>query len=393
MADINPFDSTKTCFVVMPFGEKVDAAGHQVDFDDVHARFIKPIAESIGLHCERCDEVLQAGSIHRRMFERLLDADAVIVDLSFLNPNVFYELGVRHALARRTTVLIRREGTAVPFNLLGQEIVVYPADLARASAAADRIADLLRHGFASTHVDSPIHGLLKLQVERVPERLPTFERHAYAVAQAEVPTVGLVTGDLRSVRGIDAWVNSENTDMHMARPYDLSVSGVVRYHGAKRIAGRIVEDTVAQALTAATGGLPVPPGTVVPTTAGELTRSNDVRCLLHVAAAAGQVGRGYRPVEDIGSCVRNVLECIDSPELAGTDVRSVLFPLLGTGTARAEIDLHGRELLTAAIGYLRDRPASRVRAVWFMCLVRSQLDACQKLLSELLPGVEVRRVL
>ena len=387
MAALEPLDGTGSCFVVMPFGEKSDAAGNAVDFDAVYARFIKPIAESAGLRCERCDEILQSGSIHRRMFERLLDAGAVVVDLSFLNPNVFYELGVRHALARHTTVLIRRAGTAVPFNLAGQEIVEYPGDLARPSPAADRIAALLRQGMASTHVDSPIHDMLDLRVERVPERLTTFQRYAWRIAGADGPTVGLATGDLRGVRGIDAWVNSENTDMQMARPFDLSVSGLIRYHGSRRRAGRIVEDTIADALAAETGGLPVPAGSVIATTAGALEASHDVRRILHVAAVAGQVGRGYRPVEDLGGCVRNVLACIDSPEMADAPLSSVLFPLLGTGTGRADVEIHGRELLASAVGYLRDEPASRVREVWFLCLVRAQLDGCRKVMAELLPGV------
>lgn len=390
MPDTNPFDATRTCFVVMPFGQKSDADGRVVDFDVVYADFIKPIAESAGLQCVRCDEVLRAGSIHQKMFEQLLEAEAVVVDLSLLNPNVFYELGVRHALARHTTVLIQCAGTAVPFNLAGQEIVPYPADLARPSPAAERIAGLLRSGTASTHVDSPIHGLLDLRVERVPERLPTFERLAYAVRDGV--TVGLATGDLRNVRGIDAWANSENTEMQMARPFDLSISGVLRYHGARRKAGRIVEDTVALALAEATGGAAVSPGTVVGTTAGELERTNDVRQILHVAAVVGQVGRGYRPIEDLGGCVRNVLAWIDDAENAHLPLHSVLLPLLGTGTARADVEQHGRQLLTAAIAYLRDRPDSRLRAVWFLCLTRSQLDGCQKLFAELMPGVEVQRL-
>lgn len=391
MPETNPLDLTRTCFTVMPFGEKSDAFGHKVDFDAVYADFIKPIVESVGLECVRCDEVVRSGSIHQRMFECLLEAEVVIVDLSFLNANVFYELGMRHALARHTTVLIQCEGSVVPFNLAGQEIVSYPASLARPSPAAERIAGLLRSGSSSTHVDSPVHNLLRLRVERVPERLATFERLAYAVRDGVA--VGLATGDLRQVRGIDAWVNSENTEMQMARPYDLSVSGVVRYHGARRNkAGRIVEDTVALALADATAGASVAPGTVIGTTAGELERTNDVRQILHVAAVTGQVGRGYRAVEDLGGCVRNVLAWIDDSENAALDLRAVIFPLLGTGTARADVEEHGRELLGAAIGYLRDRPDSRVQAVWFLCLTSSQLDGCQKLLSELLPGVAAQRV-
>ena len=121
--DNTPLDGAPTCFVVMPFGSRTDAGGQMIDFDAIYEHFIKPITAAAQLRSVRCDELDEAGSIHRRMFEHIADADVVLVDLSMLNPNVFYEMGVRHALAHNTTVLMRLEGTAIPFNLAGQDVV------------------------------------------------------------------------------------------------------------------------------------------------------------------------------------------------------------------------------------------------------------------------------
>ena len=108
----------RMCFVIMPIRTKADAArSDEVDFDRVYREIIKPAVESLnlqGLVIEviRSDEVERAGLIQERMIEYIADADVAVVDITTQNPNVFYELGVRHALRDRVTVLIRRSGTA-----------------------------------------------------------------------------------------------------------------------------------------------------------------------------------------------------------------------------------------------------------------------------------------
>jgi hypothetical protein len=93
-------------FVIMPFGEKTDDDG-TVDFDKIYDHLIKEAIESLDIECVRCDRIDEAGWIHRKMFEHVYTADVAVVDITQLNANVFYELGVRHALADRTTVLIK----------------------------------------------------------------------------------------------------------------------------------------------------------------------------------------------------------------------------------------------------------------------------------------------
>ena len=62
-----------------------------------------------------------AGQIQQDMFQLILQADVVICDVTVHNPNVFYELGVRHALRKKHTVLIKGRPTAdaTPFDIAG----------------------------------------------------------------------------------------------------------------------------------------------------------------------------------------------------------------------------------------------------------------------------------
>lgn len=93
-------------FVAMPFGTKPDKDGHPVDFNRVYGELILPALEAAGLVGFRADEETRAGDIRVDMFQELLIADLVVVDLTIDNPNVWYELGVRHALRARGVVLI-----------------------------------------------------------------------------------------------------------------------------------------------------------------------------------------------------------------------------------------------------------------------------------------------
>ena len=102
------------CFVIMPFGRKPDAAGRMVDFDRIYAEIIAPAVEAAGLDGVRADEEQGAGFIHKLMYERILLSEYAIADLTLLNANVYYELGIRHAARPETTVLTLAQGCPCP---------------------------------------------------------------------------------------------------------------------------------------------------------------------------------------------------------------------------------------------------------------------------------------
>ena len=85
-------------FIAMPFGVKRDNLDHEIDFNRVYTELIKPALETAELEVFQADEEERAGDIRTDMFQELLIADLVIADLSLDNPNVWYELSVRHAL-------------------------------------------------------------------------------------------------------------------------------------------------------------------------------------------------------------------------------------------------------------------------------------------------------
>lgn len=177
----------------------------------------------------------------------------------------------------------------------------------------------------------------------------------------------IVPGTIRRVRTADIWVNSENTDMYMARHNEFSISGIIRYWGAVRDdAGRIVSDVVADELDKRVGPLrPVMPGTAVVTSAGALTASHNVRHIIHVASVHGEPGAGYRQIRNIGVCVTNALH---HAERLATRLprRTVLFPLLGTGIAGADVEATAAAMVTAAVDHLVQHTNTGLRRLCFL---------------------------
>ena len=104
-------------FVVMPFGSKPGGDGVLIDFNRVYGDLIQPALEQAGLNPFRADQEERAGDIRTDMFQELLLADLVVADLTIDNPNVWYELGVRHALRARGVVLICGGRVTTAFDL------------------------------------------------------------------------------------------------------------------------------------------------------------------------------------------------------------------------------------------------------------------------------------
>ncbi|GMV40058.1 MAG: hypothetical protein AMXMBFR64_17740 [Myxococcales bacterium] len=152
------------CFVLMPFGHKPDSTGRIIDFDRVFRQIIAPAIEAAGLEPLRADQEAGGGIIHKAMFERLVLCQYAVADLTTANANVYYELGVRHAVRPCSTVLVRCEGERLPFDVAPDRSLAYTlgAD-GRPSKVAATIGALqaaLEAVVGRSAADSPVYQLL-----------------------------------------------------------------------------------------------------------------------------------------------------------------------------------------------------------------------------------------
>ena len=97
------------CFVVMGFGTKPSYATGSVRMLDLNQTFnklIKPVFDELGIPCQRACDMNVTGSIDNVMIKAINESEIVVCDITCLNANALWELGVRHALIKRHTILI-----------------------------------------------------------------------------------------------------------------------------------------------------------------------------------------------------------------------------------------------------------------------------------------------
>ena len=160
----------KKCFVIIGFGPKTDfETGDVFDLDKTFDNLIKPAFDELDIECFRAKDIRHSGNIDVPMYEWILNADIVIADISTLNPNALYELGVRHALRPNATIVISEDKTKYPFDLnhtliskyehLGKDIGV-----SEAKRFKDELKATVLEVLKTNKNDSPVYTYLpKLQ--------------------------------------------------------------------------------------------------------------------------------------------------------------------------------------------------------------------------------------
>lgn len=224
-----------------------------------------------------------------------------------------------------------------------------------------------------------------IDTSRKPEVIRETLIYHYRIQGGSKKALNVATGNLAKIDFVDVWVNSENTNMQMASFFDRSVSGLIRYLGARRdVAGYVVEDVIGNAISDRLGKrVVVAPGTVTVTESGGLRESNNVKAILHVAAVHGQAGVGYTQIPGVGSCVENALREVDEHNrIAGDTWRSIVFPLMGAGQGRGEIRETMRSLSLAAADYVCNHSDTTVEDIYFLAFTDAELDACRAVLAE-----------
>jgi nudix-type nucleoside diphosphatase (YffH/AdpP family) len=203
----------------------------------------------------------------------------------------------------------------------------------------------------------------------------------FAAKLSERQTLGVKTGDIRATTDVEVWVNSENTDMMMDRFFGRSVSATIRSLGARKHEDgkSIAEDTIGKALAAEMGSRNfVKAGTVLSTTAGELSKTHNVRQIFHVAAVAGGIGAGLSTsIANIETSIDNVLKAISAKRY-----RSALIPLLGTGQGGFPTGEVAPKLVERAHAFFKDNPKSALREIYFLAFSEGDLEILKKAIRD-----------
>ena len=164
----------RTCFVIMPIGDQA-IDGTTVTEMDLKQRYNDLIKEAIqkadpSLEIVRADEVSFPGSITYDVITRLMHSDIVVADVTYPNPNVFYELGLRHACRAGTVIIRDKNGPRIPFDIMHLRHIDYentPTGLKALAGELEKYFDNLKKN--PEHTDNQFLELAKLSSYRFPK--------------------------------------------------------------------------------------------------------------------------------------------------------------------------------------------------------------------------------
>lgn len=115
-------DSEKVCFVIAPIGS--EGSPERFHSNIVLEKIIKPATQECGYRAIRADEIAEPGIITQQIIQHVSDAPLVIANLANQNPNVFYELALRHTL-EKPVILIAPKGLNIPFDIAASRTIFF----------------------------------------------------------------------------------------------------------------------------------------------------------------------------------------------------------------------------------------------------------------------------
>lgn len=139
-------------FVVMPFSGTKSCT--EAQWTDIFDNVFMPAAKKANLSCSRAR--VSTGSLIKSIVERLRTSYIVLADITDANPNVFYELGVRHSLSKRT-VIVAQGASHIPSDLRGYWSLIYGTQPGQVKSFAKELSDIVKQiDLEPERPDSPV---------------------------------------------------------------------------------------------------------------------------------------------------------------------------------------------------------------------------------------------
>jgi hypothetical protein len=128
-------------FVIMPFSQPWSS--------DVYSQMIKPAVSAAGLKCIRGDTIVRVGDLTANIMRALFTVGVTVADVSHPNPNVYYELGLCHAMGKES-ILLKQHGVTLPADLAGAHYYEY--QMGSMGAGKRQLTKVLKGWSAKNHV-------------------------------------------------------------------------------------------------------------------------------------------------------------------------------------------------------------------------------------------------
>lgn len=163
MVDTPKEEFKKTCFIISPIGEKDTDTRRKAE--GLISAVIRPVLIKNSYKVIAPHEIDIPGSITRQVLKHLLEDELVIANLTELNPNVMYELAVRHA-KRLPVICLVENGTKLPFDIATERTIFYDNDMAGVEVLKPQLSRAIIEAVEEKEPDNPIYRVVSDSIMR-----------------------------------------------------------------------------------------------------------------------------------------------------------------------------------------------------------------------------------
>ncbi len=260
----NTMADTQLCFVISPIGEEGSPIRERAD--NLVNYILRPVLNPLGFGVGRADHMAQPGSITSLVIEKVISSDLVVADLTGRNPNVYYELALRHAVQRPYIQLIDSRETSLPFDIKDESTIAFDITNLR---SVDQCKDQLRRHVEAVmapdfRIVTPIGKALQLQATMneggataiILESLEALRKEIAFQKRDIAPMTGHTDVQWDEVRAWSSATNDLKLYYTQGKPPNPQLDRqILEMHGLKATQGNINE---LERLATRPSGLPVP---------------------------------------------------------------------------------------------------------------------------------------
>lgn len=187
---------TGLCFVISPIGPTRSPIRDRSD--KILKHIIKPACRETGFDTKRADEILEPGLISIGVIQGILQAEMVVADLTGHNPNVFYELGIRHFTGKPVVQLIE-ESHDIPFDLFDtRTIKVNCQDLDSVESARLQLVEFMMRCDHEKPMDNPVTRVMSQL--GIPLPTPAWEGNNAGIPEMLQDLTSRILMELKTIR-------------------------------------------------------------------------------------------------------------------------------------------------------------------------------------------------
>lgn len=166
-------EKSMKCFIITPIGDENSKTFRKAK--GVIEGVIKPILEDCGFQdIKPAYEIMESGMIGNQIIGRIVNDDLVVANLTENNPNVMYELAIRHATAK-PIIHICESGTTLPFDIKDNRTIFYENDILGARELSEKLRNFVtKIDYSIKHRDNPIYSAI--QVSNILDEIENGEK-------------------------------------------------------------------------------------------------------------------------------------------------------------------------------------------------------------------------